>query len=225
LSAAERLQDGDDAAVVALDDLREFLSRDPAGSYRWADLGDALHRNGQIDKARYAFARAVTLAPNSPPTLLRAAGFYFDVGENPRVLDLASRSLQAGPEFDHESFVALEQIPVDEVLRYGLPDRRSSRAYLRQLMIGNGFADAGKAWSWMVSRGEVDDKLANEYVEFLFRNKKPEAAAEEWAVYSARQSTAHPGSNLVFNGDSESNPTGSRFDWKIETPPGAAIDF
>jgi hypothetical protein len=157
--------------------------------------------------------------------LLRAAAFYFDVGENRRALDLASRSLQAGPEFDHESFVALEGIPVDEILRYGLPDRRSSQAYLRQLMIDNGFADAGKAWGWMVSRGQVDDKLANEYVEFLFRNRQPEVAAKEWAVYSARRSTAHPDSNCVFNGDFESNPTGSRFDWKIETTPGAAIDF
>src|SRR5439155_14791233 len=147
------------------------------------------------------------------------------VGEHLRVLGLASRSLRAGPEFDPESFVALEGIPVDEVLRYGLPDRRSSQAYLRQLMNGNGFADAGKAWSWMVSRGQVDDKLANEYIEFLFRNRKPEVAAEEWAVYSARRSTTHPASNWIFNGDFESNPTGSRFDWKINTTPGAATDF
>jgi len=225
LSTAERLQGGDDA-VVALEDLREFLIRDPAGSYRWVELGDALHRNGQIDQARYAFGRAVTLAPKSPPTLLGAATFHFELKEDRPAPDLISRSLKAGSTFDREIFADLtrRRIPVDEVLWHGLPDGRSSQAYLRHLFEADRPADADAAWNWIFDRGHLDGTLANEYVEFLLRHKKPEAAATAWARYAGSRAES-PDSNIMFNGDFELDTTGSRFDWRIDRPPGTTIDF
>jgi len=187
----------------------------------------ALQRAGDIDRARYCVFRAVALAPKSPPTLLVAANFQFEQGERRAALDLVSRSLQAGAAFDEAIFTNLEdrRIPVDDIVRYALPDRRSSQAYLRQLLRGERFDDVDKVWEWMVRRGDANDKLANEYTEFRLRQKPPDAAARGWALYAGTKSPGYPQANRIFNGDFESDPTGNRFDWRIEAREGTAVDF
>jgi hypothetical protein len=71
----------------------------------------------------------------------------------------------------------------------------------------------------------VDDRLANEYIDFLVRDGHAETAATVWAQYAAARSRGYPESNRAFNGDFESDPTGSRFDWRINGTAGATIDF
>jgi O-antigen ligase/tetratricopeptide (TPR) repeat protein len=214
-------------AAVPLEYLVEYLRRDPAAPYRWEDVGVALQRAGDVDRARYCVLRALALAPNSPPTLLMAANFQFDLGERRAALDLVSRSLRAGATFDEAVFPNLEErrIPVDEIVRYALPDRRSAQAYLHQLLRGDRFDDVDKVWEWMVRRGDANDKLANEYTEFRLRHKPPDAAARGWALYAGTKSAGYPQENRIFNGDFESEPTGNRFDWRIDAREGAAVDF
>jgi O-antigen ligase len=214
-------------AAVPLDNLVEYLRRDPAGPYRWEDVSIALQRGGNVDRARYCVFRAVALAPNSPPTLLVAANFQFDQGERRAALDLVSHSLRAGATFDEAIFTNLEdrRVPVDDIVRYALPDRRSSQAFLRQLFKGERFDDVDKVWEWMVRRGDANDKLANEYTEFRLRQKPPDAAARGWALYAGTKSPGYPQANRIFNGDFESDPAGNRFDWRIEAREGAAVDF
>jgi O-antigen ligase/tetratricopeptide (TPR) repeat protein len=208
-------------------ELLAYLSRDPAAPYRWEYLGEALMKSGRIAEARYCFSRAVALAPNSPPTLLTAADFHLELGETQIGLDLASRSLQGGDQFDNAVFGTLEDrhVAADDVLRHVLKDRRTSQIYLRRLLANDNATDAGKAWDWMISHRDVDNALANEYVEFLMRNGKTELAAGAWAMYAAGLSPGYPESNRIFNDDFEWNPTGCRFDWRVDPPRGAAIDF
>src|SRR5439155_26590511 len=55
----------------------EFLRRDPAGPYRWEDLGDAFQNAGQTGYARYCYKKADVLGPRIPYMLSRAANFHF----------------------------------------------------------------------------------------------------------------------------------------------------
>ncbi len=214
-------------AVVPVKDLVEYLRRDPAAPSRWQDLGEALENVGRGDEARYCLFRAVALAPHSPPTLLMAANYQFEHGEGRAALELVSRSLRAGETFDEGIFATLEEkrVPVADVLQYGLPDRRSAQAYLRQLFKNDRVAEAEQTWQWMVARGDADDKLANEYVDFRLRVKQPEAAAAGFALYEGPRNPGYRESNWIFNGDFESDPLGARFDWRIDARSGMAIDF
>ena len=159
---------------------------------------------------------------------MTAADFHLRSGEVARGLELASHSLQRGPTFDNAAFATLDDshISVDDVLRHVVTDRRSAQAYLRWLLAKDNVTDAVKVWEWSISRGYADDKVAIDYVEFLMRKEMPEAAAKGWGRYAAGRSAGYPDTNLIFNGDFEADPTGSRFDWRIDkSRTGVAVGF
>jgi O-antigen ligase/cytochrome c-type biogenesis protein CcmH/NrfG len=213
--------------ALSPEQLLTYLPRDPAAPYRWDELGAALQRAGRSAEARYAFSRAVALAPNSPPTLLTSADFFLRSGETERGLELASHSLQAGPAFDAAVFATLDDshIGPDVVLGHVLTDRRSGQAYVRWLLATARLPDAARAWAWMIPRAYADDKLAIEYVEVMLNEGKPALAAEGWSLYVAGRSAGYAESDHIFNGDFEADPSGCRFDWRIDPTAGAAVDF
>ncbi len=59
-------------------------------------MGEALQKAGRTDDARYSFSRALALGPNSTPTLLMAADFHFDLGEEPIAFPFLKRILEIG---------------------------------------------------------------------------------------------------------------------------------
>ena len=59
-------QHGGEVASVPPAEIAKLLVRDPAGPYRWEDMGEALQKSGRIAEARASFARAVTLGPGIP---------------------------------------------------------------------------------------------------------------------------------------------------------------
>ena len=77
----------------------------------------------------------------------------------------------------------------------------------------------------MVQQGYADDRLARNYVEFLVRESGGGAALAAWTLYAGPRSPGYPASSRIFNGDFESDPISSRFDWTIEPASGMAIDF
>lgn len=191
-------------------------------------MGESLQSAGRVDDARYCFARAVTLAPRIPGMLARAAVFRFGVGENREALRLMTSALQGDPSRCDEVFEEYQrrQVAVDEILRHGLPAEPSVwRSCLRRQLEQGRAADGMTVFTSMVPRGYVDNALANQYVEFLIGKKHPQAGAQASAHYAGGRSNAYPESNRVFNGDFEFDPTGSIFDWNIEPPRGAKVDF
>ena len=97
-------QQGGNVAAVSLTDLAEFLKRDPAGPYRWEDVGEALEKSGRTEAARYCFARAITLGPRIPSMLFRDADFHFGLREN-----------RTGLEFDAAGFAVRSGVRVSSV--------------------------------------------------------------------------------------------------------------
>ncbi len=208
--------------------LLEELRRDPAAPDRWCDLGEARLQAGEERQARYCFAQALALGPNIPPVQLRAAEFYYRVHETKLALKQTSLILERTETYDSLIFdwYKAKNLPVTEILSHGLPGGpRASQAYLRYLMGIENTAGSVEAWNWAVSHSYADDRLAVEYVDYLFKYEEYQAAAESWARYAGGRDKGYPESNHIFNGDFESNPTGSRFDWTIDAAPGATVGF
>lgn len=213
-----------DAAPLAvpLEHRLAFLYRDPAMPARWEQLADALQRAGQPSHAESALERAMML-DRSPQTLLNGAAFSFQHGQRQRGLALMRRGLMRATPRDLQFAIANalhHEVPVDEVLRYGLPDASTARAYLRALVAENRQVEAGIAWTWLLSSGALDQRAANEYVELLLRQRQPRSAADAWADFVRGRAAGYPDGTRVFNGDFEEEPSGSRFDWRLDERAG-----
>jgi hypothetical protein len=57
--------------------------------------------------------------------------------------------------------------------------------------------------------------LSGEYVEFLVRQGHPDVAASTWAQYIGARADDYDKSTYLFNGDFESDPVQSPFDWNV----------
>ena len=85
--AEEQLtQGGAESLEQAVANLQEALRRNPASADRWCDLGEALLKSGQTEKARTCFSRALELGGASIQIHWRAGEFYFLVNENKAAL-------------------------------------------------------------------------------------------------------------------------------------------
>jgi O-antigen ligase len=221
---------GDDVAAVPLSDWVEFLSRDPANPMRWEDLGDALQREERTAEAKRSYDRALALGPNIPPVLVRATRLLFERGDHHAALTLMKRALDGNPSFDEIVLTDCERlgIPVSDIVAHGLPDSPAVwRSYLeRQLRADFEVAperasDAAVVWDAIVQRHYADANVTNQYVEFLLRSRGPEAAVETWAHFKQHDFAK----DRIFNGDFESDPMGVRFDWRLDSVGGVAVNF
>jgi tetratricopeptide (TPR) repeat protein len=205
---------------------RMVLQRDPQDPYRWADLGDAFLEAGQKENARYCFGQVLVLAPHSAVFLLRVADFHFQIGENQEGLPITARILALIP--DHDSVIFSEYIRVvdraEDVLRFGLPEgRRASKSWLQFLIQAGRLDDAQRTWDWVTGHGYADNALAGEYVDFLIRQGHPDLAASVWAQHMGVREDDHGKSTYLFNGDFESEPAQSSFDWNVARTEGVEV--
>jgi hypothetical protein len=209
----------------AITTFRRVLQRDPQNPYRWADLGEAFLEARQKQQARYCYGQVLVLAPHSAPFLLRAADFYFQIGENEKALPITARILGLIPDYDSVIFSEYARLvdDVEEVFRYGLTERRAAKSWLRFLIEAGRREDAQRTWEWVVGHGYADDALAGEYLEFLIRQGHPDLASSGWARYLGTRSGDYCKSNYLFNGGFESEPVPSPFDWNVARTEGAEV--
>ena len=210
----------------AITTFRTVLQRDPQDPYRWADLGNAFLKAGQKEDARYCFGQVLALAPRSAVFLLRVADFHFQIGENQLALPITARILGLIPDYD--SVIFGEYIRTvdraEDVLRLGLPeDPRAAKSWLQFLMQAGRLGDTQRTWDWVVDHGYADNALAGEYVEFLVRERHPDVAASAWAQYMGPRADDYDKSTYLFNGDFESDPAQSPFDWNFARTEGVEV--
>lgn len=207
------------AVPAPITELLEVVRTNAIDPHRWCDLGKAMFRSGRVEQARTCFSNALALGPNIPPVLLMAANFYHDVGENKRALLQTSRVLEKTDGYDAVIFnwYREKKMPVAEILADGLPSApRASQAYLRYLIRTRNFGDAAIAWTWLLAHTYADDRVANDYVNFLYGDRRYETAARSWALYLGDRRNGYLESNWLLNGGFESETSRAVFDWRME---------
>jgi len=146
------------------------------------------------------------------------ADFHFQIGENQEALPITGRILALIPDYDSVIFSkyirAVDR--AEDVLRFGLPEgRRAAKSWLQFLIQAERLGDAQRTWDWVVGHRYADDALAGEYVEFLVRQGHPDLAAFAWAQHMGARAADYDKSTYFFNGDFESDPAQSSFDWNL----------
>jgi len=205
---------------------RRVLQRDPHDPRRWADLGEAFLQAGQKEDARYCYGQVLALAPQSAPFLLRVANFYFQVEENKNALPITARILRLIPDYDSIIFSDYTSFVDDsgDVLRYGLPEgRRAAKSWLQFLIKAERLDDAQRTWDWVERRGYADDALAGEFAEFLVRQGHPDSAASAWVQHLGTRLGDYRKATYLYNGDFESEPAQSPFDWNLPRTLGVEV--
>lgn len=225
--AQDELAGGEEEGIQqAMTIFRTVLQRNPQDPYRWVDLGDAFLEAGQKEDARYCFGQVLVLAPRTAVLLLRVADFHFQIGENQQALPITAHILSLIPDYDSVIFndYILTVDRVEDVLRFGLPEGpRAARSWLKFLIQAGRLGDAERTWDWVVEHGYADNMLAGEYAEFLIRQGHPDVAASAWAQYMGPRSADYDKSNYLFNGDFESDPAESPFDWNFARTEGVDL--
>jgi hypothetical protein len=217
---------GGDDVHEALVKFRQLLQRDPQNPFRWADLGEAFLEAGQKEEARECYGRVLALAPRSTPLLLRAANFYFQIGESKEALPITARILKLIPDYDSIIFSEYTRLVdhTEDVLQYGLPeDRRPVKSWLQYLMQAGRLDEAQRTWEWVARRGFDDDSTAGGYAGFLVQQGHPEVAVSTWAHHLGARAGDYRKPNYLFNGTFEFDPTPSPFDWNFGHAQGAEV--
>jgi len=218
--AAQILGHGGEVANVPVPALLTALRREPNAPDRWCDLGDAMLHTGRLADAGYCFRTALQLAPDIPPVQMRAADYYYRLHQAGRALEQRARILKNTYTYDALTFdwYAQKKIPVSMILAHGFPQSTHlAQSYLRYLMAGDSVTDAAEAWAWALSHHLADAPLARDYTGFLLAHHLYETAAHSWADYLGPRRDGYLQSNWLYNGDFEYPPSGSPFDWSIES--------
>jgi hypothetical protein len=154
------------------------------------------------------------------------ADFHFQIGENQLALPITARILGVIPDDDSVIFNEYIRVVdrVEDVLQFGLPeDRRAAKSWLRFLMQAGRLDDAQRTWDWVVGHRYADNTLSGEYVEFLIRQDHPDLGASAWAQSMGARADDYDKSTYLFNGDFESDPAQSPFDWNFARTEGVEV--
>jgi tetratricopeptide (TPR) repeat protein len=207
------------------------LERNAASAYRWCDVGEVLLDAGDQRLAEYCYLRAGELAPNDPRILLDIGDFYTTI-RNPRAAltrfatILSLTGAPSGDILTHNVFTYYERLHIRQngLLGQAIPDAANARAYLRYLTEDTDTAAVSEAWTWVRHRGFDDDGLALDYVSYMLRNKRTEAASAGWAAHFAERGDGYPQLTPVFNGGFEYELTGGALDWRFEGFNGVKVE-
>jgi hypothetical protein len=184
----------------------------PDRSQYWLELSKFYEQTGNIERCRYAMAKALENDPNFALRHWAAANLYVRLGDQ----QAADRELRRAAELDVNYTVQVLDLvwtvygDPELVLSTHVPNTREAN-----LTALNYFSDhdsargAELAWQRLKSF-EVARRDRLHYIEYLLRNRRPH---DGWTVFAADISEASP----FYNGDFESDPLNGGFDWRYSS--------
>ena len=93
--AEDRMEQGDDAAALAIFD--RYLQLSPDHPWAMGKKGRQLARLGQVEEAIAISEKALALNPGDPELLVETASRYIDAGRDARAEPLLERAMKASP--------------------------------------------------------------------------------------------------------------------------------
>jgi tetratricopeptide (TPR) repeat protein len=220
--APAAFQEPDPAPPFEIRRLEAALRGNAVSPYRWVELAEGYERNGDGEKARFSFHRAIGSAPNLPPVWIRAAAYHFRLGDGEEGLRAGAHAQSISGTSDAFLFQYYERYVADALLvtRALAGDRRSLSAWFRRLQARRDSKDAALAWAEMDRRKFTDVPLATSYVAFLLDQRRYEEARQVWL----KAAPPGPAGDRIYNGGFEQDPSGCRLDWTLAPIPGVEME-
>lgn len=193
------------------------INEDASDPYVWSAYGDSLAASGDVDKARDAMDHAVTLGPNLPPILIRAAYFDFTHGRFDRGAALSSQVLSETSAFDPLVFSYLQYFGQgSQILGKGIPAaRRPAQSWAAWIGTNGSESEAGETWRWMLQNHLMDQAAGLDLTWKLWQRQLFGSAHELWSDWLGVAGGEGSADEMLSNRRFENAPNGSPFDWSI----------
>lgn len=220
---------GDLDEVIHLYEKATELS--PHRARYWAELGGAYELRGRIEEARHAYERARDLFPNSPDINWRLGNFYLRVGKTPEALRAFQKVLLGDPSLRRQTFDLAWRATDDSalILQEMIPSEPGIVIpYLNYLSQTDRVEEAKQVWAQLLQLGvPIEPKAAFSYLDALIRSRRIEALNEAWQQLTLRNPNRirqrRFDSNLITNGDFESEILNGGLGWRIRPVGGVVV--
>jgi hypothetical protein len=219
---------GDPQAALASYHLAIHLN--PHQARYWFDLASAYQVAGDPSGQRGALEQALQAEPTAPDVAWEAANFFLVQGDTDRAL----REFRV--VIENDAALAAVALPIcwrvrpdaDALLRDAIPHRPDSLIGFLWLLQSKNETEASiKVWNQLIQlHQKFDTTFLLDYVRYLIRARRPDAAATAWEQASGllNLSAYLPSpDNLIVNGDFSLAVLNGGFDWIYQTQPGVRL--
>lgn len=211
------------AAVIA----RGLLRAEPLAGEAFAVLAEAAEAGGEAAKARALYGIAVLRAPQD----LHARAWVIDTqlreGRYAEAMEQINILLRISPEQGAKLFPILVNLSNAPEFARALAQTLSTKpiwraSLLSVLLAQGGHGPMDQVYGALQHNGGLSTDEAGQWIERLMQEGLWGEAYSRWVGELALA----PGTPLapVYNGDFETEPSGSGFDWRISRSAGVAID-
>jgi len=213
-------------------DLSEQATRlSPHNASYWADMGGAYEWAGRLADAQRAYEQAQRLFPNSPDINWKLGNFYVRVGKVDEALRTFRNTLLGEPNMRWGAFdLAWRATGDSELILAEMlpPDPAIFLQYLDYLSAMQRMDEAGKAWARFLELGlRFEPQDTFRYLDALIQRRRVDELKAAWAAlaerFPSRIRRHAPASNLITNGDFESEVLNGGLDWRAPVVEGVMV--
>ena len=198
------------------------LRHNPLHTPSWLGLTEIYSESGEEDKARITLQRALGLIPSSIGLLWESSLLAISLGEPELAMNSLRIVAKADPRRRRRVFDLSRQVIGDPglILNNVVSDEILGD-YLTYLIAKDRQEETYPVWERMQVEGDIPDRTALAYVDYLMRKGDPEGAKTIWAGLYPDSGN----NSLIWNGSFERDSIGRGLDWRIGKPDGADINF
>lgn len=224
LSIAQRQAEAGDPAFTTT--ARALLEREPMQGDAWRLLGEAAEAEGDLDRAREYYAKALEVTPRNGTARIWMAQRLLKDGDYPGAIGQLDKLMRIFITDRPQVFDYLAQLAADPDFRDSLVDALAVRpdwreGFLRYLQQQGDAGVADAVHGDLQAKGALSSQEFVQWTESLLRRGDWNQAYARWA------DSLPPGSRLtpVFNGDFARRPSGRGFDWRTPASAGVSVEF